>query len=83
MCMPAYLHESLVQARQDDLLRTAAHHRLAVGGRQARSANRDRMAAQAGLLLRAPARRLWRAIRPLETPWLRSDLALVRHAAKG
>ena len=67
MYMPAYVHESLVKARQDDLLRTAADHRLVVGVRQARSANRDRMAAQARLLLWVPARRLWRAIRALET----------------
>jgi hypothetical protein len=54
--MSVYMHESLIKARQDDLQRMVAAHRLASAARRAGRAGRPRGGRS---VVRGRSRRLW------------------------
>src|SRR5258708_10345275 len=58
-----YMHELLIRARQDELLRAAAQHRLAADVRRARPSVAVRLAGRAGRH-RSPLRTVWAGARP-------------------
>src|SRR5258707_4143651 len=58
-----YMHELLIRARQDELLRAAAQHRLAADVRRARPSVAVRVAGRAGRH-RSPLRTGWAGARP-------------------